>query len=152
MREHRKLMERALRESVVIQLRKRGFKGSFPHFRRPSNHRVDYLSVQFNSAGGSFVIELAAAGPDGKPNGYGRYLSIQKLNVTYFANRLRLGSNPSNGVVDHWFEFGPKSYELSASVPEYAHFVGIAASAVAHLDVQMEAWLEAAANRGLTPS
>jgi hypothetical protein len=110
-------MERALRQLVVVELRKRGFKGSYPHFRRASKHRVDYLSVQFNSAGGSFAIELAAAGPDGKPSGYGRHRSLEKLNVTDFANRLRLGSNPSNGVVDHWFEFGPRSYEPPGTCP-----------------------------------
>ena len=72
MTEHRKLMERALREMFVVELRRLGFKGSLPHFRRVSEQRVDYLTVQFNSAGGSFVVEVTSAGPDGKPDGTAR--------------------------------------------------------------------------------
>lgn len=144
MTEHRKLMVRALREVFVPELRKRGFKGSFPHFRRVSPKRVDYLSVQFYSAGGSFVVELAAAGPDGKPNGYGKHLPIEKLNVAYFAKRFRLGSDPDGGVVDHWYEFGPASYEAPTPAPSYEHFLRIAAEVVTHLGLQGESWLGAA--------
>jgi hypothetical protein len=46
-------------------------------------------------------VQTQTAGPDGKPNGHGKNLPIEKLNVTYFAKRLRLGSDPSNRVVDH---------------------------------------------------
>lgn len=137
-------MERALREVLVPDLRRRGFTGSFPHFRRVTAHRVDYLSVQFNSAGGSLVVEIAAAGPDGKPTGHGEHLPIEKLNVTYFAKRLRLGSDPGNGVVDHWFEFGPKSYEPSVTPPEYEEFVRIANAITACFEQQADEWLRTA--------
>src|SRR6185369_5808507 len=97
MTEHRQLMERALREVLLPRLREKGFNGSFPHFRRKLADRVDYLSVQFNSAGGSFVVEVVAAPSDGKPLRFGRDLPVEKLNVTYFKDRLRLGSRPEEG-------------------------------------------------------
>ena len=143
MTEHRRLMEQALRDVFADSLRRRGFKGSLPHFRRVSKRRVDYLSVQFNSAGGSFVVEVACAGPDGKPQDYGKHLPIEKLNVTYFTRRLRLGSRPGEGEADHWFRFGPASYEPTSSVPRVEHFRAVAAEAAAYLDAQMETWLEA---------
>jgi hypothetical protein len=143
MTENRKLMEQALRDVFASSLRSLGFKGSLPHYRRVSERRVDYVSVQFNSAGGSFVVEIACAGPDGKPKGYGKNLPIEKLNVTYFDRRLRLGSRPEDGEVDHWFQFGPKSYESSSSVVGAEHFRSVAAEAASYLDVQMERWLEA---------
>lgn len=143
MSENRKLMEQALRDVLGSALRSRGFRGSFPHFRRISARRVDYLSVQFNSAGGSFVVEVACAGPNGKPDGYGRNLPIEKLNVTYFRGRLRLGSRPEDGETDHWFRFGPPSYGVSKPVPNVEHFRSIAEEAVGYLDVQMEKWLSA---------
>ena len=142
-------MEKALREVLVPELRKRGFRGSLPHFRRSSVERVDYLSVQFNSAGGSFVVEVAVAGPDGKPAGYGKQLPVEKLNVTYFDNRLRVGSDPGLGVVDHWYEFGPKSYDPPAPVPPYEHFQRVAADVASRIGTQVEPWLQAAAERGL---
>jgi hypothetical protein len=139
--EHRKLMERALRELLFPELRRRGFKGSLPHFRRVTPNRVDYLSVQFSSSGGRFVVEVASAGPDGKPEHYGKHLPIEKLNVTYFARRLRLGSNLQAGEADHWFEFGPASYETTTQVPPFENFRRIAAEATSYLETQMESWL-----------
>lgn len=54
MSDQRSLMMKALRERLVPELRRLGFKGSFPHFHRPLTTRVDFLTIQFNSAGGSF--------------------------------------------------------------------------------------------------
>ena len=41
-----------IKTMIVPELRKKGFKGSFPHFRRIyENGRVDFLSFQFNKWG-----------------------------------------------------------------------------------------------------
>src|SRR5690348_5276517 len=98
---HRDAIIRALKEVFVPALRARGFRGIFPHFRRVLPDRVDYLTIQFYSSGGSFVVEIATAGPDGKPRGYGDHLPVAKLNAHYFSNRLRLGSDEAVGRGDH---------------------------------------------------
>ncbi len=134
-------MEKALREIFAPKLREKGFKGSLPHFRRISLDRVDYVSVQFNTSGGSFVVEVVAAGPNGKPTGYGKDFPIEKLTVAFFRDRLRLGSEPEKGEPDHWFQFGPKSYEFSRTVPGFEHFESVAVQAASFVDSQMESWL-----------
>ena len=141
MKEHREKMTKSLREVFVSKLRSAGFKGSLPHLRRVLPERVDYLTVQYNSAGGSFVVELATTGPDGKPPGYGRALPIEKLNVRYFGDRLRLGSSPATGQSDHWYEFGPPSYAPRASVEPDEFYDAIAKRVTADFETQGEAWL-----------
>jgi hypothetical protein len=69
MSEHSERMMSALKTRFVPALRERGFVGSFPHFRRRLTNRVDYLMVQFYSAGGSFVVEVGRTGPDGFTEG-----------------------------------------------------------------------------------
>ena len=140
MTDERKEMERALKEAFIPELRKRGFKGSMPHFRRIRPDRVDYLTVQFYSAGGGFVVEIAKSGPNGKEEGFGSELPVEKLTVQYFAKRLRLGSTPEQGIADHWFEFGRKSYEKTEPLKPYAHYLGIAVSVAQFLDSQAEKW------------
>ena len=61
--EDRKHVMSALKTRFVPALRARGFVGSFPHLRRPLPDRVDYLTVQFYSSGGSFVVEVGRRGP-----------------------------------------------------------------------------------------
>ena len=51
----RAAMEVALKKIVVPELRTLGVRGSFPHFRRVEKQRIDLLSFQFYSSGGSFV-------------------------------------------------------------------------------------------------
>ena len=140
MNEERKEMDRALKEAFIPELRNRGFKGSMPHFRRILKDRVDYLTIQFNSAGGGFVVEIAKSGPNGIESGFGSELSVQKLSVQYFGKRLRLGSKPEEGIRDHWFEFGRKSYEGPGPIQPYEHYLGVAKSVVPFLDAQAEAW------------
>jgi hypothetical protein len=43
----RESMEKALKETFVLDLKKIGFKGSFPHFRRATNDSIDLLTIQF---------------------------------------------------------------------------------------------------------
>ena len=47
-------MIRAIRERVVPELRRVGFKGSFPHFHREAKGGRDLLMFQFNKHGGGF--------------------------------------------------------------------------------------------------
>jgi len=140
MNQQREQMEKALKEQFVPELRERGFQGSLPHFRRIRSDRIDYLTVQFHSAGGSFVVEIARSGPDGVTKGFGSEVPVKKLNVQYFMDRLRLGSDLGGGKADHWFEFGHRSYSLLKPPRQNQHYVDIARSVVPFLDSQAEHW------------
>ena len=50
-----------LKITVIPKLRAQGFKGSYPHFRRIVENRVDLLTFQHDRWGGGFVIEIARA-------------------------------------------------------------------------------------------
>ena len=139
-KDHRDAIVSALKEVFLPVLRARGFKGTFPHFRRVLPDRVDYLSVQFYSSGGSFVVEIASAGPDGPPRDYGEDLPVAKLNVGYFSNRLRLGSNRAAGRADHWYEFGPRSYDDPEPLRPMEHYLSIARKLTADFERQGEPW------------
>ena len=53
-----------IKSILVPELRKEGFTGSYPHFRRPNKDGgFDILSFQFDKCGGSFLIEISAAYP-----------------------------------------------------------------------------------------
>jgi len=140
MKGHRDAIISAFKEVFVPALRARGFSGTFPHFRRVLPDRVDYLSVQFYSSGGSFVVEIATAGPDGKPLGYGKDLPVAKLNAHYFSHRLRLGSNRAWGRADHWYVFGPRSYDDPKPLRPFEHYLAIAREVTADLERQGEPW------------
>ena len=52
----------ALREHLAPSLRRRGFKGSVPHFYREHNDGlVDFLSVQFSKFGNAFAVNISTA-------------------------------------------------------------------------------------------
>ena len=138
---HRDAMMAALKDHLVPGLRAKGFKGSFPHFRRVLLPRVDYLTVQFNTAGGSFVVEVATSSSNGKPQGYGSELPIEKLNTQYFRERFRLGSDSANGVADHWFQFGPRMYDPIAAVQSGDFYDRIAQQILAAFENGGEKWL-----------
>ena len=134
-------MNAALKQVFVPALRARGFRGTFPHFRRARPDRVDYLTVQFYSSGGSFVVELASAGPDGKPRGFGNNLPIDKLNVQFFSRRFRLGSHRGSGEGDHWYVFGPRSYATPEALRPMNYYLTIAKSVLSDFENQGESWL-----------
>ena len=102
-----------IKNTIVPDLRKEGFKGSFPHFRRMfEDDRVDYISFQFNKWGGSFIVEMAVAYPYLGKEGNFYYWDeitpefIKKSNYGYTKERLRI--KPHNG---DWFEYNDNNYE-----------------------------------------
>lgn len=108
-----------IKNTIVPELRKEGFKGSFPHFRRIfENGRVDFLSFQFNKWGGSFIVEIAVAYPyKGKEGNFFYWDEItpeflKKSDYGYTKERFRI--EPHKG---EWFEYNDKNYE---EVVEYA--------------------------------
>lgn len=143
MSEHRDRMMDAFKTRFVPALRKRGFAGSFPHFRRRLPNRIDYLTVQFYSAGGSFVVEVGRTGPDGFTEGPWKDLAVDKITVGHILERRRLVPRDAHGGWrgGDWFEFGPRNYDPTQPVKPQEFYDGIADKALAIFDTTGEGWL-----------
>jgi hypothetical protein len=144
MSEHRERMTNALKTRFVPALRQRGFVGSLPHFRRRLPDRVDYLMVQFYSAGGSFVVEVGRTGPDGFTDGPWKQLPVDKINVGHiFSDRRRLTPRDAHGGWrgGNWFEFGPRNYNPPQPEKPQEFYDAIADQALAVFTTTGEPWL-----------
>jgi hypothetical protein len=134
----RSALEAALREIVIPDLRSRGFKGSFPHFRRILETRIDLLTFQFYSSGGSFVVEVAQCGPNGVSHSW-KDVPSNKVTAWDVGTRLRLGSDRAAGIADHWFAYGKANFEVGHDrVEDASHYRRIAMEVGALLDSQAE--------------
>lgn len=67
MSSEKKRMISVLNTIVVPEIRKRGFKGSFPHFRKISEDKIDLITFQFDRYGGGFVIEVGVCSAEFNP-------------------------------------------------------------------------------------
>lgn len=104
----RKEMDQALRAAIDAHLRPEGFAGSLPHLRRRVVDRIDLITVQHYSAGGSFVVELACAPPEGimGVRGWIEPAELCAQDITSPRSRLGAAQFPEG---DHWFVYGPRS-------------------------------------------
>ena len=95
----------SLKKTFVPALRERGFKGSFPHFRRPGVNCIDLLTVQFDKRGGGFVVEISRCSPEGITTHWGKHVPPDKVTAwdMFPKDRLRLGVRKPGE--DHWFRF-----------------------------------------------
>jgi hypothetical protein len=131
---NREAMITSLKTTFVPALRERGFKGSFPHFRRLSRERIDLLTVQFNRRGGSFIVEISQCKTDGVITHWGKYIPGEKVTAwdLHPNKRHRLGSS-GKGKDGHWFSFD-----------DGTPLDGIGRSACAYLE-EADKWWEAEA-------
>jgi hypothetical protein len=99
-------MVSALKAHFVTVLRAHGFKGSFPHFRRAHDKRIDLLTVQFDRHGGGFVIEISRCGPEGFTTPWGKHIPPAKVTAHDInpRDRPRLESN-APGAGGSWFRY-----------------------------------------------
>ena len=142
MDKHRTEIETALKECFVEAIRNEGFKGSFPHFRRAVGNTLQLITFQFFSSGGSFVVELGQCDSGGFTTSWGKHIPPNKARATDVWPRLRLGSNPANNQDDHWYSFGPRSYEPSQQVKSKSHYCNIAKQVLDDFGSQAESWWE----------
>jgi hypothetical protein len=106
-----------LKRYAVPALRSLGFKGSFPHFRRPTATQVDLLTFQFSTGGGQFVIEIGSFPAVGYELS-GKLIPASEVKMMHLLRRLRLGANDESS--DHWFNYDGGNYaEVAASVVPY---------------------------------
>ena len=142
--DHRKCMEAAFKSRFVPALRERGFVGAFPHFRRPLETRVDYLTVQFYSSGGSFVVELGRTAPGGFSEGPWAGLPVERITPAHLRDdRRRLTPRDLSGGWHgpEWFVFGPRSYDDPEPLWGQAHYDAVAEQALEAFVQVGEPWL-----------
>jgi len=133
-------MESALKRRIGADLRPQGFVGSLPHLRRRSADRIDLISFQFHSSGGSFVVEVAACGPTGYTTSWGNEIGPSLVRACDIPSpRPRLGSPSFPNAGDHWFTFGAPAYEaVTAPVVPVPDYDEIAAEVIRLIDTQAE--------------
>src|SRR5687767_1809037 len=112
----REKMIAALKECVVPVLKARGFKGSFPHFRRPTDTAIHLLTFQFDKWGGAFAVEIASCPPEGLTTHWGEHIPPGKVTAHHMNPRLRLRLGSSGEHGDHWFRYDRRNW-LSLTDP-----------------------------------
>lgn len=102
-------MIKYLKEQVIPVLRSKGFKGSFPHFRRKTEDRIHLLTFQFDNWGGGFVIELANSYPEGYTTSWGKHVEPSKVTAhdLHPNQRKRIQANmfTQDSSTDDWFRY-----------------------------------------------
>ena len=108
----RKVVGHEIKAVIIPKLRKLGFDGKYPHYKRISdNGKVDYLLFQFNKYGGSFIVEIAVAYPyKGRKGNFYYYgevtpAIVQSSNYGNTSKRLRI--EPHKG---EWFIYDKNNY------------------------------------------
>lgn len=91
----------SLKNIVIPSLRERGFEGTFPHFRRITDKKIDILTFQFDKYGGGFIIEVAVCSPEGYTHHWGEKISPNKVTAydLPLKNRQRIGDR------NNWFRY-----------------------------------------------
>ncbi|TFF37463.1 DUF4304 domain-containing protein [Mucilaginibacter psychrotolerans] len=102
-KELRLLMDRAIKDIAVPFFRNKGFKGSYPHFRRINDDRVNLLTFQFSMSGPKFVVEISNCSPKGVQRGWGPDIPPSKCTAHDMHLRHRIGAIKHN--THYWFDF-----------------------------------------------
>lgn len=82
-----------IKEYIIPEIRKREFKGSYPHFKRIKNNQIDLLSFQFDKYGSAFWIEISVVYTENDQYTniiFPKEESIEKINVYNTNIRYRL--------------------------------------------------------------
>lgn len=100
----RQKMLKALNENVIPRLCQKGFSGSFPHYRRAFDNRIELLAFITEKYGGAFNIEVSTVFPscDKELSNYFTqdFEKMDIINVFSTNNRFRL-----KGKINGWFYY-----------------------------------------------
>ena len=148
----REKMEAAIKLLIIPKLRGMGFKGSMPHFRRVTETKAELLTLQFNSSGGSFVVELAVCNEVDIENHWRADLTFKNVTAHDMKSRQRLGSKAKGS--DHWFVYGKKNYEAGhEKIEPDVNYQNIATEVTSLLNSQAEQiWLALTHHSSGTPN
>jgi len=103
-----------LKERVIPALRLRGFRGSFPHFRRLAGAKLELVTFQFDKWGsGNFVVNLASCPSSGAVMAWGEHIPPGRVTAYHLHPRLRLGARDAES--DHWFEYSAFASDAAAA-------------------------------------
>ena len=106
----RKTMNLYLKENIEPSLRLLNFKGSFPHYRRIINNKVNLLTFQFDLHGGGFVIEIANCYITEDTMLWDKRIPANKLTAhdLYTRKRIQPNMTTDNSSTDDWFRYDVK--------------------------------------------
>lgn len=105
--ERRDKMNAKIKEITIPFIRSNGFKGSYPHFRREKDNKLNLLTFQFSLYSSQFVVEIANCPIEGYITPWDKYLKPAECRVAYFGNRLRVGSIKNKA--GYWYNFEKES-------------------------------------------
>jgi hypothetical protein len=112
-------MSQALKDVVVPLLRERGFTGSFPHFRRRQQERIDLFTFQFDRHGGGFVVEIGRCEPSGITTHWGKQITLEKVTAWDLPPKQRARIKPKSGSgTDSWFRFDDTAPDILRRIAE----------------------------------
>jgi len=96
----------ALQRIAVPHLRSKGFRGTFPHFRRTAGNDLHLLTFQFDRHGGGFVVELGRAMASGYTTTWGKNIAPEELTAWDLkpTERSRLSPDVFH-TQDYWFRY-----------------------------------------------
>lgn len=104
-------MDNAIKEITIPFLREQGFKGSFPHFRRIKEDRINLLTFQFSLSSAKFVVEISNCSINGILTSWGKEIKPANCTAHDMDRRHRIGSIKNN--TDYWFDFSKESIFLN---------------------------------------
>ena len=120
-------MKKALEENVISSLRKSGFTGSFPHFRRIQDQKTDLITFQFDKYSGGFVIEVAQHKGTEYKTYWGKIIELKKLTAWDLNERRRIQADDGSGGAENWFRYD------TSQKPD--RFINVANQAAKKLDI-----------------
>lgn len=106
MSELRRCMIAEVQKVVLPALREAGFKGTFPHLRRPLPEFIDLITFQFDKWGGGLIVEIARSHVGGETAAWGAPVSPKVIKAwdIHPRHRKRIRARPGSGR-DAWFRF-----------------------------------------------
>jgi len=105
-KEKRKLIDKELKAKVVPILKQKGFKGTYPHFRRITEKKIDILAFLFGQWGPQFYVEIAVAPSKGVTLLNRKHFPPEIVKHNHCGHRRRIGDNP--------FDFENEQFDVVA--------------------------------------
>jgi len=96
-------MDKAIKEIAIPFFREQGFKGSFPHFRRTKEDRINLLTFQFSLYSAQFVVEISNCSVNGILTSWNKEIKPANCTAHDMLRRYRIGSIKNK--TDYWFDF-----------------------------------------------